>query len=90
MPGCDTGVGGNAESKRTDAPNSHYSSTGVRNQGDRERWGDIKTGVLHPLSADEIGPLLDVGGVKSRCDEGKCGRSEIYPASAAVATISTT
>mgnify|MGYP005638626057 CR=1 FL=1 len=42
------------------------------------------------LYADEIGPLLDVGGVKSRCDEGKCGRSEIYPASAAVATISTT
>ena len=65
MPGCGTGFGGIVESKRTDPPNSHYSSTGVRNQGGRERWGDIKTGVLYPLSADEIGRLLDVDGVKS-------------------------
>jgi hypothetical protein len=54
--------------RRIEAPNSHYSSTGVRNQEDRQRWGDINTGVLHPLNADEVGRLLevvDVDGVKS-------------------------
>jgi hypothetical protein len=57
-----------AERRRVEAPNSHYSSTGVRNQEDRERWGDINLGRLHPLNRDEVERLLDVvdaDGVKS-------------------------
>ena len=27
--------------RRVEAPNSYYSSEGVRNQEDRERWGEI-------------------------------------------------
>jgi hypothetical protein len=30
-----------AAARRVEHPNSHYSSAGVRNQEDRERWGDI-------------------------------------------------
>lgn len=41
-------------------PNSHYSSTGVRNQVDRERWGGINVGGLHPLNRDEVYRLLTV------------------------------
>lgn len=54
--------------RRVEAPNSHYSSTGVRNQEDRERWGDINLGRLHPLNRDEVLRLLDVvdaDGIKS-------------------------
>lgn len=57
-----------AARRRVEAPNSHYSSNGVRNQEDRERWGDIQLGGLHPLNADEVARLLDVvdaDGVKS-------------------------
>lgn len=57
-----------AERRRVEAPNSHYSSTGVRNQEDRERWGGINLGRLHPLNRDEVERLLDVvdaDGVKS-------------------------
>ena len=39
-------------------PNSHYSSTGVRNQLDRDRWGGINVGGLHPLNRDEVQRLL--------------------------------
>jgi len=46
--------------RRVEAPNSHYSSTGVRNQEDRQRWGGIDTHVLHPINADEVVRLLDV------------------------------
>lgn len=49
-----------AAQRRVEAPNSHYSSTGVRDQEDRERWGDIKVGTLHPLNRDEVERLLDV------------------------------
>lgn len=41
-------------------PNSHYSSLGVRNQEDRDRWGRINVRVLHPLNRDEVQRLLDV------------------------------
>ena len=41
-------------------PNPHHSPTGVRNQEDRGSWGDINTGVLHPLNEDEVGRVLDV------------------------------
>ena len=57
-----------AASRRVEAPNSHYSSKGVRNQEDRERWGDITMGKLHPLNRDEVSRLLhvvDADGVKS-------------------------
>ncbi len=41
-------------------PNSHYSSQGVRNQEDRDRWGRINVRRLHPLNRDEVQRLLDV------------------------------
>ena len=46
--------------RRIEAPNSHYSSAGVRNQEDRERWGDITIGKLHPLNQEEVCRLLQV------------------------------
>lgn len=46
--------------RRVEAPNSHYSSQGVRNQVDRERWGDIRMGSLHPINQDEVVRLLEV------------------------------
>lgn len=57
-----------AARRRVEAPNSHYASAGVRNQLDRERWGDIELTTLHPLNADEVIRLLevvDVDGIKS-------------------------
>lgn len=57
-----------AENRRVEAPNSVYSSAGVRSQEDRERWGDINLVTLHPLNQDEVTRLLDVvdaDGVKS-------------------------
>lgn len=57
-----------AANRRIEAPNSHYSSAGVRNQEDRERWGDINMGTLHPLNRDEVVRLLEVvdaDGIKS-------------------------
>lgn len=47
-------------SRRVEAPNSHYSSEGVRNQVDRERWGDIRMTTLHPINQDEVIRLLDL------------------------------
>ena len=49
-----------AASRRVEAPNSHYSSVGVRNQEDRERWGDIRMNALHPLNQAEVERLLEV------------------------------
>lgn len=49
-----------AERRRIEAPNSHYSSQGVRNQEDRERWGRINLRKLHPLNRDEVQRLLDL------------------------------
>jgi hypothetical protein len=49
-----------AARRRVEKPNSHYSSQGVRNQEDRERWGRINVGRLHPLNRNEVQRLLDV------------------------------
>jgi hypothetical protein len=52
--------------RRIEAPNSHYSSRGVRDREDRERWGRIDLSRLHPLNRDEVRRLLtvvDVNGV---------------------------
>ncbi len=49
-----------AARRRVESPNSHYSSSGVRNQEDRERWGSINLRILHPLNRDEVERLLDV------------------------------
>lgn len=46
--------------RRVEAPNSHYSSKGVRYQEDRERWHGINVGTLHPLNRDEVLRLLEV------------------------------
>jgi hypothetical protein len=57
-----------AAKRRIEAPNSHYSSTGVVNQVDRERWGGIIVPKLHPLNQEEVVRLLDLvdaDGVKS-------------------------
>lgn len=47
-----------AERRKVEAPNSHYSSMGVRNQEDRERWGSIDLDGLHPLNQEEVERLL--------------------------------
>ncbi|MGE0158438.1 MAG: hypothetical protein AB7T31_03445 [Gemmatimonadales bacterium] len=52
--------------RRVEAPNSHYSSRGVRDREDRERWGRIDLAHLHPLNRDEVRRLLavvDVDGI---------------------------
>ena len=49
-----------ATRRRVEAPNSQYSSQGVRNHEDRERWGRIELSKLHPLNRDEVRRLLDV------------------------------
>lgn len=49
-----------AARRRVEKPNSHYSSEGVRNQEDRERWQRIEQRRLHPLNRDEVQRLLDV------------------------------
>jgi hypothetical protein len=57
-----------ASRRRIEAPNSHYSSAGVRSQEDRERWGGIGLGGLHPLNQEEVVRLLhvvDADGMKS-------------------------
>jgi hypothetical protein len=57
-----------AAARRVEAPNSHYSSAGVRNLEDRERWGEINLGVLHPLNQEEVGRLLvvvDADGIRA-------------------------
>jgi hypothetical protein len=46
--------------RRVEAPNSHYSSTGVREQLDRERWGGIEVQRLHPLNQEEVARLLEI------------------------------
>jgi len=46
--------------RRVEAPNSHYSSEGVRHQEDFERWRGINLGKLHPLNRDEVIRLLEV------------------------------
>lgn len=57
-----------AAHRRVEAPNSHYSSQGVRNQEDRERWGRIDFAELHPLNQEEVRRLLalvDAEGVEA-------------------------
>lgn len=49
-----------AARRRVEAPNSHYSSVGVREQEDRERWGDIDVPGLHPLNQEEVARLLEI------------------------------
>jgi hypothetical protein len=47
-----------AAARRVEVPNSDYSSAGVRNQEDRERWGGITLPKLHPLNQEEVQRLL--------------------------------
>jgi hypothetical protein len=49
-----------AAARRVEAPNSHYSSRGVRDREDRERWSRIDLARLHPLNRDEVSRLLAV------------------------------
>lgn len=49
-----------AARRKVELPNSAYSSQGVRNQEDRDRWGRINMRKLHPLNRDEVQRLLDV------------------------------
>jgi len=49
-----------AARRRVEAPNSHYSAPGVRNQEDRERWGRIAVERLHPLNGEEVLRLLEL------------------------------
>jgi hypothetical protein len=49
-----------AARRRVEKPNSHYSSAGVRNQVDRQRWGGIEQAELHPLNREEVERLLSI------------------------------
>ncbi len=49
-----------AAERRVEAPNSHYSSSGVREREDRERWGRIDLSRLHPINQDEVRRLLSI------------------------------
>lgn len=49
-----------AARRRVEAPNSHYSSLGVRQQEDRERWRRIDVDALHPLNREEVLRLLGI------------------------------
>lgn len=49
-----------AARRRVEAPNSHYSSVGVKHREDRERWERIDLSSLHPLNQDEVQRLLAV------------------------------
>ncbi|MFC1661028.1 hypothetical protein ACFL3S_06185 [Gemmatimonadota bacterium] len=49
-----------ASKRRVEKPNSHYSSAGVRNQLDRERWAGIEDLELHPLNREEVDRLLAI------------------------------
>ena len=49
-----------AERRRVELPNSAYSSPGVRQQEDRDRWRSIDQRRLHPLNRDEVQRLLDM------------------------------
>lgn len=47
-----------AARRRVELPNSHYASQLVRDQLDRERWGDLNMGRLHPVNREEVERLL--------------------------------
>lgn len=49
-----------AAKRVVERPNSYYSSQGVRNHEDRDRWGRINLGRLHPLNQEEVQRLLDL------------------------------
>jgi len=49
-----------ASQRRVEAPNSHYSSQGVHDHEDRERWTSIELSGLHPLNREEVRRLLGV------------------------------
>ena len=49
-----------AARRRVEAPNSHYSSLGVRQQEDRDRWGSIDVQHLHPINREEVARLLEI------------------------------
>ena len=49
-----------AARRRVEAPNSHYSSIGVRQQEDRERWGSIDVQHLHAINREEVARLLEI------------------------------
>ncbi len=57
-----------ASRRRVEAPNSEYSSPGVREHEDRERWRSIELGGLHPLNQEEVRRLwgvVDAEGVRA-------------------------
>lgn len=45
-------------------PNSHYSSAIVKNQVDRERWGQVDLDLIHPVNREEVERLLALADVQ--------------------------
>ena len=45
-------------------PNSFYSSTMVKNQVDRERWGTVNLDLIHPVNREEVERLLALADVQ--------------------------
>jgi hypothetical protein len=48
-----------ARRRVVEQPNSHFAAPGVRQREDRERWGRIDLGRLHPVNRDEVERLLE-------------------------------
>jgi len=44
--------------RRVELPNSHYASQLVRDQLDRDRWGDLNLLRLHEVNREEVERLL--------------------------------
>ena len=53
-----------AAKRVVEKPNSHYSSAIVKNQVDRERWGQVNLEVIHPVNREEVERLLAVADVQ--------------------------
>jgi len=53
-----------ASKRVVEKPNSHYSSATVRNQVDRERWGQVDLDRIHPVNRDEVERLLALADVQ--------------------------
>ncbi|NNM07459.1 MAG: hypothetical protein HKO65_20380 [Gemmatimonadetes bacterium] len=53
-----------AAKRVVEKPNSHYASAIVKNQIDRERWGQVNLESIHPLNREEVERLLAVADVQ--------------------------
>ena len=53
-----------AANRIVEKPNSHYASVMVKNQIDRERWGQVDLERIHPVNREEVERLLAMADVQ--------------------------